>query len=78
MSDTIRKTVSEQTIPCICGKGKIIHRKVEVFNSSSTWGTYDDEYIVNCTDCKENGYIITFDRESHERFLMKKVMKIDI
>ena len=53
MSDTIRKTVSEQAIPCMCGKGKITHRKVEVFNLSSTWGSYDDEYIVDCTDCKE-------------------------
>ncbi len=78
MSDIIREPISERSISCMCGKGKIIHRKVEVFNLRSTWGTYDDEYIIDCVDCKAKGYIITFDTESHERFLMKKVMKIDI
>jgi len=78
MNDTICETVSEQAISCLCGKGKIIHRKVKVVNLRSTWGMYDDEYIVDCADCKAEGCIITFDPESHERFLMKKIMKIDI
>ncbi len=78
MSDTIRETISEDSISCLCGKGKIIHRKVKVVNLISTWGTYDDEYILDCDDCKAEGYVIDYIPEYHGRFLVKKIMKIDI
>ena len=78
MNDTIRTPVSEHSIPCLCGKGKIIHRKIQVVNLRSTWGTYDDEYILDCDDCKVNGYVINYIPEYHGTFLLKKIMRIDI
>ena len=74
----IRTLVSEKAISCPCGRGKIIKREIEVFETSSTWGTHDNEYILECGFCKEEGYIIDIDHESHKRFLLKKIMEIDI
>ena len=74
----IRTPVSERSIPCPCGRGKIIKREVKVFETSSTWGTYQTEYTLDCDFCKNEGYIIDIDHESHKRFLLKKIMEIDI
>ena len=78
MSEIIRTAESEQAVPCPCGKGKIVHRKIRVFHPGSTWGTYDDEYTVDCDACKAKGCIIVYDRESRARFLVQKLMKIEI
>lgn len=78
MSDTIRSIRSEKSIPCLCGKGKIIHQLIDVVNLSSTWGRCEKKYILDCDKCKTEGYAVDYILEDSDMFLVKKIMKIDI
>lgn len=73
MSDIIRQLINEKSVDCPCGKGKILKRHWAV-TFPSTWGKYEDEYLIECEYCKEIYNVV---QENGNTYL-KSIIKIDI
>lgn len=65
------------SVPCPCGKGRIVKAEYEFFETETTWGNYYYEYSIDCEYCNQK-YDINKYRECLKDKVSGEIIDLDI